>query len=57
MLDQIVQALGAAWLIWIGVIMNATGGYTSSFIFKVVPVCLGTFMAFNLYARLMGWPL
>jgi hypothetical protein len=57
MADAITQALGAAYLIWIGVIMSATGGHLSSIVFKVFPVGVGVFMAFNLYARFMGWPL
>lgn len=57
MADTIAQALGAAYLIWIGVIMDATGGFGSSFVFKVFPVTVGVFMAFNIYARFMGWPL
>ncbi|WP_157952785.1 hypothetical protein [Agrobacterium pusense] len=55
MAELIVQAISAAYLAWIGLIMKAEGGLASSFIFKVFPLCAGVFLGFHVYARLMGW--
>lgn len=55
MTSLIIQGLAAAYLVWIGVIMKADS-HLASAVFKVFPVVTGGFLAFNVYAQFMGWP-
>lgn len=50
------QAAAALYLVGGSLMINATGGLMSKFVFKVVPMCLGLPLAFGVVGHILGWP-
>ena len=56
MIFLIVQGLSAGYLIFGSLIITADKNLASKVFFKVVPMLLGLPLAFDVFAKIMGWP-